>query len=216
MRSHAILTGDLIGSTKVRAAEVDHAMSVLGAAAGTLGDWVAADTRFTRFRGDGWQIYLASPGPAFRACLYLTARMKAAGCQLETRISVGLGPVERLGTADLSDASGPAFTSSGHGLDDMPRANRLAISGAKWLDGFFSGIYSQAEFQARRWSREQAEAITLALEMGRKNTRPTLEDLSGPLGISRQALQARLNSAGYHALTRTLDAFERYDYSIED
>ena len=215
MKTRAVLTGDLIGSTKVGTIEVDHAMSVLEEASGKFRPWINDDTRFTRFRGDGWQVYLDPPGFAFCACLYLSARLKASGSALETRISVGIGAVGRLGRKDLSDASGLAFTISGHGLDDMPRGDRLAISGVTPMEGFFSGIYAQAEFQIRRWSREQSEAITLALEADHSANRPTIEELARPLGISRQALQARLRGAGYHALTRSLAAFERYDYTQE-
>ena len=216
MENVAVLTGDLIASTKAGAETVDQAMAVLAAASTQIGLWAQADTRFTRFRGDGWQIYIDFPGLAYRACLYLVARLKASGCTLETRISVGIGTVERLGTANLSDANGAAFIVSGHGLDDMPRSGRLAISGVKHMAKFFTGIYAQAEFQAYRWSREQAEAIALALELHKHPDDPTIEDMARPLGITRQALQARLKGAGYHALTEILYAIESYDYPIED
>lgn len=216
MRNVAVLTGDLIASTHAGAENVDQAMAVLADASEHIGHWAQQNTRFTRFRGDGWQIYLEFPGLAFRACLYLIARLKASGCNLETRISVGIGAVERLGTADLSDANGDAFIVSGHGLDDMARSRRLAISGVKDMAKFFSGIYVQAEFQAYRWSREQAEAIAIALESEKDPDDPTIEVLARPLGITRQALQARLKGAGYHALTQTLYAFESSDYPIED
>ena len=216
MENVAVLTGDLIASTDAGAETVDQAMAVLADASRKIGLWAQADTRFTRFRGDGWQIYLDFPGLAFRACLYLIARLKASGCNLETRVSVGIGTVERLGTVNLSDASGAAFTVSGHGLDDMPRSGRLAISGVKHMARFFTGIYAQAEFQAYRWSREQAEAVAIALESHQDPADPTIEELARSLGITRQAFQARLKGAGYHALTEILFAFESTDYPIED
>ncbi len=40
--------------------------------------------------------------------------------------------------------------------------------------------------------------------------------LAKPLGITRQAFQARLNSAGYAALKEALWAFEKRDYAIKD
>ncbi len=216
MTQRAVLTGDLIGSTKVSGAAVDHAIATLTEAAARLGPWNHDDTRFTRFRGDGWQIYLDAPSLAFTACLYLTARLRAAGCQLETRISVGIGTIDRLTDRDLSGSSGAAFTNSGHGLDDMPRADRLAVHIGGPLQDFFTGIYAQAEFLARRWSREQAEAICLAFEADHGDQAPTLEDLARRLGISRQALQARLKTAGYPSLTKSIFAFERYAYPTGD
>ena len=212
MDIRAVLTGDLVGSTAAGTAAVDKAMETLADAAQHIGNWIHADTRFTRFRGDGWQLCLQFPNVAFRASLYLTARLRAANCELVTRISVGLGTIESPGSSNLSDASGNAFVISGQGLDHMPRTDRLAIHGNRKFGPFFSGIYAQAAFQASRWSPEQAEAVALALD----NPHSTQEDLANILGITRQALGARLRSAGIDALSDTLHAFESQDYPIED
>jgi predicted DNA-binding protein (UPF0251 family) len=171
-----------------------------------------ADSRFTRYRGDGWQVLLDAPGNALRTCIYLTAKLKASDCGLATRISVGLGVVNSLGTNDLSDASGDAFIISGYGLDNMPRSRRFAIAGNKDLGKWHTAIYDQADWQSSRWSREQAEAVALALDPANHRQ----EEMAKRLGISRQALQARLSSAGLHALTAAFDAFESADNPNED
>ncbi len=106
-------------------------MQTLASAARQMADWMHSDTRFTRHRGDGWQIYLAQPGLALRGCLFLTASLKASRLGLATRISVGVGAVDRLGAAGLSEASGDAFTFSGQGLDAMPGSKRLVIGSSE-------------------------------------------------------------------------------------
>jgi hypothetical protein len=200
----AVLTGDLIGSTGAGPNAVDHAMRALADAAAHLSQEAACDTRFTRFRGDGWQIYLDHPRHALRAALLMTAALRATEKGLATRISVGIGQITRLGDKGLSDASGDAFVISGHGLDLMPKSKRLVIAGggvdAKW----HTPIFDLVEWQSGRWSREQAEAVMLALGPDR----PSFRDIAAGLGISRQALQARLSSAGYHALEEALHTFE--------
>ena len=109
MQAHAaILTGDLIRSTRGPKDQTDAAMQVLAKIAQDIDD----DTRFTRFRGDGWQIYLHNAGNCLWACLLIAARLKASRIGLSTRISVGIGPVWHLPDRDLSAASGLAFMAS--------------------------------------------------------------------------------------------------------
>ncbi len=211
----AVLTGDLVASTNAGSPAVEKAMSELVSASREIQTWPLANikftrlTRFTRHRGDGWQVFLDFPGNALRACLFYTARLRASDCGLTTRISVGLGKIDSLGTNDLSDARGDAFTISGHGLDEMPRSSRLTIFGNRQMEPWHTAIYDLADWQSRRWSREQAEAIALALDP----STPTQEEMAKTLRITRQALQARLSSAGFHALTAALSAFEN---PIED
>jgi hypothetical protein len=213
MRNNAaVLTGDLIGSTSAGPDAIDRAMHALANAARELSHETGQDTRFTRFRGDGWQIHLPHPRHALRACLMMIASLRASGHALATRISVGIGPVDRLGNTGLSEASGEAFVTSGHGLDMMPRSRRLIIAGggadAKWHTSLFDLI----EWLSRRWSREQAEAVMLSLGPDR----PAHADIAQSLGISRQALQARLVSAGYHAFQEALNTFESAPEPAQD
>lgn len=204
-----MLTGDLVGSRVAGAAAVDAAMTVLSGAAGRIAaEWLQEPTFFTRYRGDGWQMYLAEPGLVLRACLYLTASLRASGAGLQTRISVGVGGVERIGPDGLAGASGEAFTLSGQGLDDMPKARRLAIAGRGHVTLWQEAIFDLVEWQAGRWSREQAEAVIHALDP----REATQAEIAARLGITRQALQARLRGAGLAAMTGALLAFEGTDF----
>ena len=54
----AVLTGDIVQSRRHDGAAVDAAMECIGASAVLLSDMADGDCRFTRFRGDGWQIVL--------------------------------------------------------------------------------------------------------------------------------------------------------------
>lgn len=204
-----IFTGDLVGSTKVGPQAVDAAMTVLQASAQTLSDWAGADTRFTRFRGDGWQIYLESPGLALRGALMLVARLRSADLGLSTRIAAGTGAVDRIGTSDLSDASGDAFVISGHALDAMPRNRRLVIEGRDHVPDWQAAIFQLVDWQADRWSPAQAQAVVSALNPALTQT---WAETAQHLGITRQALQARLKGAGFDALEGCLRAFECHDY----
>ena len=123
----AVLTGDLIGSTKVEPAALERAIDLLAETARELTGWAppSPDPRFTRYRGDGWQMVVAEPGLALRAVLMLSASLRAADLGLATRAAIGIGAVESLGTASLADARGVAFEASGRGLDHMARVQRV-------------------------------------------------------------------------------------------
>jgi hypothetical protein len=198
----AILTGDLVSSTQAHARAVDETMQQLASTAHAIG----GDTHFTRFRGDGWQIYLHNAGNCLWACLLILARLKATDTGLSTRISVGVGTVHPLPEGDLSAASGPAFIASGRGLDDMTATQILAING-NGVDPFQKSVIAFAADRAGRWSREQAEAMAMALE----GNMPNRAVIATKLGITRQAVDARLAAAGYRLMEEaSLAFFDKY------
>ena len=193
----AILTGDLVGSTAALPKTVEATMRLLAVCAMEIGP----DSRFTRFRGDGWQLCLEMPGDCLWACLYILARLKADGA-LSTRIAVGIGEEYPTDSKDLSAAIGPAFTASGHALDQMKQGQTLALAG-DGLDKFRHLTFAFADDYASRWSVEQAEAMKLALSPAF----PTQDAIAKSLGISRQAVGSRLKAAGYSILDRAHLAF---------
>lgn len=215
----AVLTGDLIDSSLAGPAAVDAAMTSLGSSAAAIAAFAGADTRFSRFRGDGWQLVLPSPSVSLRATLLLIARLRAADLGLATRIAIGVGAVDSLGSQDLSDAAGPAFTTSGHLLDRMPHDRRLAIAGPRTPDRppfrqivtpFHTAILALVDQQSQRWTAAQAEAIALTLTQPQK----THAQLADRLGVTRQAVQARLAAAGLSALEPALTAFDLYPWDL--
>jgi len=200
----AVLTGDLVNSEEKSSEVVDQAMAQLEATAHTIAVWQShADLRFTRFRGDGWQVLLKDPWLALRAALVLLARLRSGGTDLSSRISIGLGKIDSSGTTDLSDANGEAFVLSGRGLDEMARSQRIAFSGS--MIGHRDKIIARLMFErASRWTMPQAEAMALYLQPDH----PTLAELATELGISPQAVNYRLGGGGANELRTTLRLWE--------
>lgn len=205
----AVLTGDLVKSRQSDPASIERAMQVLGRSAATLTDICDADTRFTRFRGDGWQLVLGSVRVVLRASLLLVADLRANDIGIETRISAGIGHYDSLGTANLSDATGSAFFVSGNHLDAAPKRKRLLVAGGRSRDqNWQAAIFDLVDHQVSSWSRPQAEAVAMALRHGQM----TQQDIADQLDITRQAVQLRLATAGYSALETALTAFEHFDW----
>ncbi|WP_126977395.1 hypothetical protein [Frigidibacter oleivorans] len=204
-RHIAILTGDLIASTAAPSAALAATMQRLAEAADEIARWggaASAATRFTRFRGDGWQICTA-PAQSLRAAVYLHACLRARRDLLATRIAIGLGPVDTLGSADLSDARGAALVASGHALDGMRRSRVLAIAGPG-IDARDRIILQLIEDILRRWTRPQAEAAALMLTI----PAPTLDEAGRRLGITPQAVNDRLTKGGVQSLRDALAMWE--------
>lgn len=198
--SIAVLTGDLVGSTGHPAGAVDAAMQAIRDAAQTTGP--SLGPRFTRFRGDGWQV-LADPQLSLRAAVVIQGRLIALG--LESRISIGIGPAATFGTTDLSDASGEAFERSGRGLDQMPEASRLVIDGTPVVeeDRIIADLLGE---RMGRWTAAQAEAA--AMHLAAPDRTPTLQDIGTHLGISAQAVNDRLRGAGGQTIASVLRRWE--------
>lgn len=203
---HAVLTGDLVRSREFDLGTIDRAISTLETAASDYGREWNFDPRFTRFRGDGWQVFVPNPIYVLDLSLYLSACLTAGRDLPATRISVGLGPVDSPPSGDLSGASGRAFFVSGDHLETMSKNRRIVIAGTG-IGRWQAAIFLLVEWISGNWTANQAEAVALALLSD-----DTHANLAGRLSITRQAYEARLSGAGFAALGEALHAFRTYDY----
>jgi hypothetical protein len=201
----AVLTGDLVGHLRKGPAATEAAMRAIAAAADAMaGRTGQPSPRFTRFRGDGWQMYLTMPALSLRAAVVIQGRLMALG--MESRIAIGIGPADSLGTTNLADAAGPAFETSGRALDAMGDAWRLHIAGAGVLpqDAQIADLIGE---RMQRWTPAQAEAA--ALRLASPDRVVTLFDIGRTLGISPQAVNDRLRGAGSNVLESVLRRWEK-------
>lgn len=204
----AAITGDLIRSRQADTAAINQSFAILADAASAFGAGHDLDLRFTRYRGDGWQMILTRPGLLLDAALYLIASLKAGQTGIATRLSIGVGPVETLGTRGLADASGPAFFFAGDQLDAMGRNRMIALTG-QGIGAPQVAIIDLAEWIASGWTATQAEAVAISLE-GRLVRH---EDIAEKLGITRQAVQSRLSGAGLSYFDNALYAIRSHDFT---
>ncbi|MGZ9811732.1 hypothetical protein ACXN5S_14815 [Pseudoroseicyclus sp. H15] len=199
--SQAVLTGDIVGSSELTAEALSGLLESL-----TL---LAADegAAFGRYRGDGWQIYLAEAPRALRLTLQILAHLQGIAPPAETRIAIGIGTAE-LPPAGIAAGAGPAFETSGRLLDDLPARERLAIAGAG-ITPLHQALLAACGEIAGRWTRTQAEAVIHALDaLGTPDDPPRHEDLAAELGLTRQAMQSRLSGAGWGTILKALAAWE--------
>jgi len=207
MKRVCVLTGDIIASKKASATALEAAFKALSDGAERLERWwpKLAPSRFTRYRGDGWHVIVSDASRSLRSAVYLTARLRQADTGLSTRIAIGIGSVSRVGLDNLSDARGAAFELSGQSLDEMKRGEIMTITG-DGVTPLHKAIIALAAERASRWSREQAEAVALCMT----SDVLTQSEAAQQLGISDQAISARLSSAGYSSIMTAVNQWEAY------
>lgn len=197
----AVLTGDLIASSKFSPAKLDAAMAALGDAVEHIGGWQdSIVTGFARRGGDGWQCALSAPRLSLRAALYLRASLRHLGKDHATRIAIaegeGILPADR----DPNGAHGPGFIDSGRLLEALPSRTGMAHDAG----GALGAAVRLADHISQGWTPAQARATALMLPPPDRSR----ADAAKSLGITRQAINQALWAAGYPALEEALALIE--------
>ena len=215
---YAVLTGDLVQSSRLTAEQSQQAMDQIRKFTQELAflypeSYVAqVDT----FRHDSWQWLLAEPSLALRAALFIRTGLRTVSqnkTKLDTRIAIGIGSTEIISTQRISDSRGMAFTLSGRALDNMESGRMVYTEGEKAnseKSGLAAGIVPLLDCIVTDWTMTEAQAVYGAL-MGwtqeqtakkwpfsdEKEKRPT-----------RQAVQKSLRRAHWHSVEAVLQWVE--------
>ncbi len=192
---YAVLTGDLIGSDDLAPEVLDGAIAALAQSAHLI-----KGAAFARRGGDGWQVAIPAPRLALRHALILRAALRSLGKDFATRIAIAAGPGTLPEDGDPNAAHGPAFTASGRLLEALPSAAGMAHAAGGALDA----ATRLADYISAAWTPAQARAIHLMLAPGA----PIRAEAAKALGITRQAVNQALWSAGYPALDAALGLIE--------
>lgn len=200
----SVLTGDIVKSTALPVAQRDAVMAALENTAGVIAGW-ASDVRYERFRGDGWQLWLAEPKWTLRAALFARAAVRAACVDGETRIAAGLGAAE-LG-ATLAASTGAAFERSGRGLEGLKPHQLWCIDsdmGSAAEQALARGLFALCDERSRHWTARQADIFR---RLGGPEA-PRMAEVADALGVQPQTVQTHFARAGGHALIEAAVAFE--------
>lgn len=207
---YAVLTGDIVGSSKLPKAD-RQALPEKLKRAGKETQKAFADAvplAVDVFRGDSWQLLTTDPVRTLRIALFFRAQIRAGrerGRGVDTRISIGIGAVDFVPRKNVSEGDGEAYRFSGRGLEALPRAQFLGweptTGGALTLLGATVGVIDAL---AQEWTSAQAQAIAGAL------CGWTHEKIATALAgkITRQAVTKHLNGGHWEAIEAALNALE--------
>jgi len=116
----AVITADIVNSTKLSKAEYKRLMKSL--------EEILQPYQHEFFRGDSFQVFVKSPDQALRVLLQArTVAMKLSeSSPSDIRASIGIGQV-KLPVKSFQTASGDVFILSGRSFDKMVKDERLII-----------------------------------------------------------------------------------------
>ncbi|MBC7626555.1 hypothetical protein [Ferruginibacter sp.] len=130
MAVRAVLTGDIVNSTRLKKVTEKKLLKILTAA--------LAKYQFEFYRGDSFQVYVKNPVEALQtALLCRTAAISVSKNETinlsDVRISIGIGAVT-MQVKTLGTAKGEAYILSGRAFDEMTgKDTRLVIATANSL-----------------------------------------------------------------------------------
>ena len=215
-KTYAVLTGDLVRSTDLEAKSLARVRQSVGRSVETADQWrrrtVRQNVEFVR--GDEWQAALSEPAYALRTALLIRAQLKAH-FKSDTRISIGIGSIDKFSRRSIFESSGEAFTLSGRALDDIG-GDRLAIT---FGEACAASFHSFEHFTSKAillcdailddWTPRQAELVATAMA---SPTPLRHEDIAKGVKTSRQAVQKSLDSAHWGQLDAFIRAFEAINW----
>lgn len=205
-KRYAVLTGDIVDSSKLSKADRQALPVVIKQAARetkkTFPDTVPYDIEV--FRGDSWQILVSDAVRSLRIALFFRACLRSGkerGRGLDTRIAIAIGGIDFVPSGKVSEGDGPAYRASGQALEDLPAGCFLAVEGAPSLSQHgLEAITVLMDAIAQDWTGKQARAVAGAL---RGWTQDKIA-ASWPETISQQAVTKHLGGAHWTALETAL------------
>ena len=216
----AVLTGDLVGSTKLGSAlqrRIPEVMeeafdSVRGASGGAI------PLKLDVFRGDSWQTYVQEARLALWAAMYFRALLRERA-NVDTRVAIAIGPPTMIQMdRRVSAHNDEAFVRSGRLLNELEqRDKRVActIPEPRNSPGVYalasSLIASLADEIGRGWTQSQAQALTFVLEAYPSDKEIRQEEIAEkwkPKPVGQSAVSKNLRKARWHVLSETLKQFE--------
>jgi hypothetical protein len=210
LKYYAVLTGDIIGSSRLRPSQLESVRLMLMSAVDMVRGWkrglVKGKPEF--FRGDGWQLLLADPAMALRAGIFLRASLRA-GELADTRVAIGLGEVDKTSSEKVSLSTGQAFVLSGHALDEMTQYSRMTIRiprSAGPLSDWLPVVGHLCDSLIDQWTKRQAETVCVAIDPKEPDYEKVAQSLKP--AVSKQAVAKGLSGADWHAIREAVRLFE--------
>ncbi len=211
---YAVLTGDLIGSSRFRIQQREEIISNLKDSFKKISPDIIASP-FMVFRGDSFQGVLSRPEEALKAALIIRAsllsRFKGKRARLDARIAIGIGTIDYLPGDQVGEGDGEAFRNSGPELDKMKKGEQNIIVSTPWaeINEELRTECALLDALIQRWTKEQAEAILFQIqEQDLQPSKQTQEGIAKILKISQSALSQRLKTGGSWAVQVFLERFK--------
>lgn len=205
MNIGAIITGDIVDSTKMLADERNNMLCMLQSLPELLLPVTKIDLEI--FRGDSFQIRAGNPVDSLKVALAVRAHIRSFkfaehNRQWDARLAIGIGTMEyENGTLATSD--GEAYRASGRGLDSIGKY-RLTIE-TPWeeMNNELRVSTAFADDIIMGWTQSQSRVIFQSLI-----TRLSHAEIGNILGITRQMVDKALRAGKEDLMDLYINRFE--------
>lgn len=206
-RTYAVISGDIIGSSKLPPSERADLLNTMKHLSNELrnflGQSVPLDVDI--YAGDAWQLLVAEPRDALRAAIFFRAGIIAkTKKKVDTRLVVAMGKVDFVPNERVSEGDGEAFRLSGRTLKETTGKQHLRFVAAAMADSIhWDATFGLIDAVMKRWSPKQAQAVCGALQ-GWSHA-DIAAQASPP--IVRSVVTRSLAEANWHAIARVIEIF---------
>lgn len=202
----AIITGDVVDSTKLNLAERDIMINALQCIPNILLPFDNISMEI--FRGDSFQLQIHKPETAAIAAIAIRAWLRSqavlsGNMPLDARLAIGIGGIDYVSDS-VSTSDGEAYRLSGRLLDKMQKS-RLEIA-TEWPSvnddlrlptAFVDDIISS-------WTQNQSKIMLLRLQTSKSHL-----ELAQDLEISRQMVDKSLKASKEELIEAYIARFEK-------
>lgn len=205
MKTGAIITGDIVDSTKMTVAERGRMLMMLQSLPQLLAP--ITDIRLEIFRGDSFQIIIKDTKKSLKTAIAIRAHIRSYkfaenNRQWDARLAIGIGTLDYEHDS-LATSDGEAYRASGRGLDSIGKA-RLSIA-TPWSEANKELKVSTAfaDDVVTGWSQSQSRIIFQSLL-----SNSTHAEIGKTLGISRQMVDKAVKTGKEDLIELYITRFE--------
>lgn len=204
MKIGAIITGDIVDSTKMVAEERNSMLRMLQSLPDLLLPLTKIDLEI--FRGDSFQIRVGRSVDSLKVALAIRSHIRSFkfaehNRQWDARLAIGIGTLE-YENGSLATSDGEAYRASGRGLDSIGK-NRLTIE-TPWeeVNKELRVSTAFADDIITGWTQSQSRVMFQSLTTGLSHA-----EIGDILGISRQMVDKALRAGKEDLMNLYLNRF---------
>ncbi len=192
MKFGAIITGDIVDSTKLSTADRNIMLTAIQTIPQLLSP--IQNVSIDIFRGDSFQIGIPEVQESLRATLAIRAylrsfKMESTNTLLDARTALGIGTLD-FESNTLSTSDGEAFRLSGRLLDKMDKSRLEIMTPWKEVNEELKLTTSFADNIISSWTQSQSTIILLSLLSNKSHI-----ELAQELCITRQMVDKSLKAS---------------------
>ena len=204
-RLYAVLTGDIVKSSRMSPADLKRLPRVLTSIFKSIDKICKPEdftTQFSIFRGDSFQV-ICEPVCAIKAWLLIRAGLRAAypaplSKSVDARIGIAIGKVNHL-AKNITESSGDAFLLSGRLLEEL-KLSRLTgfASENKQTNREWNVSFMLADDIVRRWTTSQCRMLPFLLQPINQ------AEIAEATQTRQPTVTAKINAMGWSAIEQWL------------